>query len=73
MQPGESAQLSFIVKAEHRAIVLDYDHSQALEPGTFEVIVGGHLPDVERKDQEKVLRGTFTNSGKGPLRQCATS
>ena len=73
MQPGESALLSFIVKAEHRAVVLDYDHSQVLEPGTFEVIVGGHLPDFESKEQEKVLRSTFTNSGRGPLRQCTTS
>jgi beta-glucosidase len=66
LAPGESAALSFIVTAEHRAVVLDYDHSQAVEPGTFAVAVGGHQP----ADGPGTLHASFKNTGKGPLRNC---
>jgi len=71
LAPGESAPLSFIVSAEHRAIVLDYDFSQALEAGTFKLNVGGRLP--QGAADEGVLRGSFENRGEGPLKRCSSA
>jgi hypothetical protein len=47
--------------------VLDYDHSQATEPGTFVVTVGGHHP---ADGPGGTLQASFENAGKGPLRRC---
>ena len=66
MLAGQSAALSFVVTPEQRSVVLDYDHSQALEPGTFVLSVGGHQP----ADGPGTLQGRFENSGAGPLLNC---
>lgn len=65
LAPGASAPLSFIVTAEHRSVVMDYDHTQAVEPGSWELAVGGAQPG-----QGQTLRGTIKNDGKGPLKKC---
>ena len=73
LQPGASAALSFIVTPEHRSIVLDYDHTQAIEPGIFPLAVGGQQPDLARGidgGSVAVLHASFANSGKGPLAKC---
>ena len=65
LAPGASAPLSFIVTAEHRSVVLDYDHTQAVEPGSWELSVGGAQPG-----QGQTLRSVISNDGKGPLKKC---
>ena len=65
LAPGASAPLSFIVTAEHRSVVLDYDHTQVVEPGSWELSVGGAQPG-----QGQTLRSVISNDGKGPLKKC---
>lgn len=65
LAPGASAPLSFIVTAEHRSVVVDYDHTQAVEPGRWKLAVGGAQPG-----QGQTLRGMISNDGKGPLKKC---
>ena len=65
LAPGASSPLSFIVTAEHRSVVSDYDHTQVVEPGTWELAVGGAQPG-----QGQTLRAKITNQGRGPLNKC---
>ena len=65
LAPGASSPLSFIVTAEHRSVVSDYDHTQVVEPGSWELAVGGAQPG-----QGQTLRAKITNQGRGPLNKC---
>jgi len=68
LQPGESAQVSFIVTPEHRSVTSDYAHEQIVEPGQFYLSLGGHHP---ADNYDAVLRASFVNiGGISPLKRC---
>ena len=68
LSPDSSTTVSFIITAEHRSVVLDYDHTQAVEPGVFPLWVGGAQPGGMRDGG--ALRASLTNTGSGPLASC---
>merc|ERR1712228_1072379 len=70
LQPGASAQVSFIITPEHRSVTSEYAHEQFVEPGQFHLSLGGHQPADNYDD---VLRAKFVNTGgTTPLAKCGS-
>merc|ERR1712110_128594 len=70
LQPGASAQVSFIVTPEHRSVTSEYAHEQIVEPGQFHLTIGGHQP---ADNYDAVLLAKFVNTGGMiPLAQCGS-
>lgn len=64
LKPGEEVKLDFTVTARQMALI-DNDGRCVLEPGLFELFVGGSQPDSrsEKLTGQKVLKAEFTVSG----------
>lgn len=64
LKPGEEVKLDFTVTARQMALI-DNDGKCVLEPGLFELFVGGSQPDSrsEKLTGQKVLKAEFTVSG----------
>lgn len=64
LKPGEEVKLDFTVAARQMALI-DNDGRCVLEPGLFELFVGGSQPDSrsEKLTGQKVLKAEFTVSG----------
>lgn len=65
LRPGEEIEVSFEVTARQMTLI-DNDGKCILEPGNFEVFIGGSQPDERslKLTGTKVLKGSFTVIGK---------
>ena len=65
MKPGEINELSFTLSARQMALINE-DGECILEPGVFEVFLGGSQPDQRSQvlTGAAVLSGTFEVTGK---------
>lgn len=65
LKPGESREVSFELTPRQMALI-NNDGKCILEPGIFEVYVGGSQPDERslKLTHSKILKGTFEVKGK---------
>jgi len=65
LKPGEQEQISFQISPKHTSLI-NNDGKRMLEPGVFEVFVGGSQPDTRSKclTGSEVLKSNFEVNGK---------